>query len=75
MKKVLEKLKEIETGDFGIIIFSQEKQKIIGSLNKELIVPLASAGKVVIAFCIAKLVEEGRYRWDDLVDNVSFNPK
>ncbi|MBW9234344.1 hypothetical protein JQK62_19165 [Leptospira santarosai] len=54
MQKVLEKLKKIETGDVGIIIFSQEKQKIIGSLNKDLIVPLASAGKVVIAFKIEK---------------------
>ena len=55
MKKVHEKLKELESGEVGIIIYSQLKHDIVLSLNKGLSVPLASAAKVAIAFCIAKL--------------------
>jgi hypothetical protein len=74
MEKVLEKLEELELGEVGIIIYSHVKQDIVLSINKELLVPLASAAKVAIAFCIAKLVEERHYKWTDIVD-VIFNPK
>jgi hypothetical protein len=37
-------------------------------------VPLASSAKVAIAFCIAKLVEERHYKWNDIVEDISFNP-
>lgn len=74
MQKVIEKLKEIETGEVGIIIYSQLIQDIVCSLNKELLVPLASSAKVAIAFCIAKLVEESHYKWNDIVEDISFNP-
>jgi hypothetical protein len=75
MEKVLDKLKQLESGEVGIIIYSQVKQEILLSLNKDLIVPLASAAKVAIAFCIAKLVEESRYEWTDVVENITFHPK
>ncbi|MFC4411608.1 serine hydrolase [Chungangia koreensis] len=74
MQKVIEKLKEIETGEIGIIIYSNFKQEIVLSLNKELIVPLASSAKVAIAFCIGKFVEERHFKWNDLVKDISFNP-
>ncbi len=36
--------------------------------------PLASSAKIAIAFCIAKLVEERHYKWNDIVEDISFNP-
>ncbi|KQL33636.1 serine hydrolase [Psychrobacillus sp. FJAT-21963] len=75
MEKVLEKIKELESGEVGIIIYSQVKQEILLSLNKELLLPLASAAKVAIAFCIAKLVEERNYKWTDIVEDVILNPE
>lgn len=74
MKQVLDKIKELESGDVGIIIYSHSKQDILLSLNKGLLVPLASAAKVAIAFCIAKLVEERHYKWTDIVEDIIFNP-
>lgn len=75
MQKVIEKLNEIESGEIGIIIFSDLKQEIVGSLNEELTIPLASAAKVAIGFCIAKLVEERHYKWNDIVEDIRFNPE
>ncbi|MCH7324021.1 class A beta-lactamase-related serine hydrolase [Solibacillus sp. MA9] len=75
MEKVLEKLEQLELGEVGIIIYSQVKQDIVLSLNKGLVVPLASAAKVAIAFCIAKLVEERHYKWTDIVEDIILNPK
>jgi Beta-lactamase enzyme family len=45
------------------------------SWNTELTVPLASAAKVAIGFCMAKWAEDGRLKWDDEVEGISFNPK
>lgn len=75
MEKVLDKLKQLESGEIGVIIYSQIKHEILLSLNKELVVPLASAAKVAIAFCIVKLIEERKFEWTDIVENVNFNPK
>jgi hypothetical protein len=74
MQKVFDKLKEIETGEVGMVIYSELRQDIIASVNEGLSVPLASAAKVAIAFCIAKLVEEGKYNWNDIVKDIRFNP-
>ncbi|MDX1699537.1 MAG: serine hydrolase [Melioribacteraceae bacterium] len=74
MREIIEKLKEIETGEIGLIIYSQLKQEIVLSFNKELLVPLASSAKVAIAFCVAKLVEDSHFKWNDIVENISFNP-
>ena len=73
MQKVIEKLLGIESGVVGIIIYSDLKQEIVCSINERLSIPLASAAKVAIAFCIAKLVEEGHYKWNDMVKGISFN--
>lgn len=75
MNKVIDKLKEIDTGEVGIEIYSSKEQRNNISLNGELIVPLASAAKVAIGFCVAKWVDEELFIWDDLVEEVMFNPK
>ncbi|MGE7834744.1 serine hydrolase [Viridibacillus arvi] len=75
MEKVLEKLNQLESGQVGIIIYSQVKQEILLSLNKGLLVPLASAAKVAMAFCIVKLVEERHFEWTDIVEEILLNPK
>ena len=74
MEKVLEKIEEIKSGEVGIIIYSQVKQEILLSLNADLLLPLASAAKVAIAFCIAKLIEERHYKWTDIVEDITLNP-
>ncbi|MCH1626449.1 serine hydrolase [Ferdinandcohnia quinoae] len=74
MEKVIEKVKEIDIGDLGIIIYSQKQQRIISSLNSNLVVPLASAAKVAIGYCIAKWIEDGLYTWDDIMMDIHFNP-
>jgi hypothetical protein len=71
---VLGKLKEIDSGKIGINIFSTKLDKVLKTHNSEMEIPLASAAKVVIGFCIAKWVEEGLFNWDSIVENISFNP-
>lgn len=75
MEKVLKKIEELKSDEVGIIIYSPVNQKIVLSKNKNLIVPLASAAKIVIAFCIVKLVEERHFKWTDIVEKVTFNPE
>jgi hypothetical protein len=75
MNTVLSRLSEIESGQVGILVYSELKQEVVLELNKELEIPLASAAKVAIAFCIAKLVEEKTSNWNDVLDNILFNPK
>jgi Beta-lactamase enzyme family len=72
---IIDKLKEIETGQAGILIYSTKEQKMKASWNADLTVPLASAAKVAIGFCLAKSAEEGRLKWDDVAEGISFNPK
>lgn len=75
MQKVIEKLLEIEVGEVGIVVYSDFKEEIVCSINEGLSVPLASSAKVAIGFCVSKLVEEGQYKWNDLVKSISFNPE
>ncbi|MFX3675172.1 MAG: serine hydrolase [Paenisporosarcina sp.] len=75
MQKVIEKLKEVESNEVGIIIYSNMEQKIVSSFNSEIKVPLASAAKVAIGFCIAKWVEEGHLMWNDIIEGISLNPE
>lgn len=67
MNNVLEKLQEIKEGKVGMEVFSNQAQTKILSLNREMVVPLASSAKVAIGFCITKWVEEklflGMMRW------------
>jgi Beta-lactamase enzyme family len=73
--RIIDKLKEIDTGKAGIMVYSTKEQKMKASWNTELTVPLASAAKVAIGFCMAKWAEEGKLKWDDMVEGISFNPK
>ncbi|MBM7621113.1 hypothetical protein JOC95_002986 [Bacillus tianshenii] len=73
MNKVIDKLKEIDTEEVGIVIYTSKGQRNNISLNSELIVPLASAAKVAIGFCVAKWVDDDFFKWDDLVEEVTFN--
>lgn len=73
MEKVLDKLKQLETGEIGVIVYSQNKHEILLSLNEKLVVPLASAAKVAIAFCVVKMVEERKFEWTDIVENIILN--
>lgn len=74
IEKVLGKLHEIESGKIGIIIYSTKEQKTISSYNSHLIVPLASAAKVAVGYCVTKWVEEANMKWDGMVEGISFNP-
>lgn len=74
MSKVIEKLKEIQVGEIGIAIYSTVEKREIISLNREIRIPLASSAKVAIAFCVAKCVGAGLIDWEDLIEEVSFNP-
>lgn len=75
MEKVLEKIMELESGEVGIIVYSPVSEDILLSLNKGLLIPLASAAKVAVAFCIAKWVQERHYKWTDIVEDVTLNPR
>lgn len=75
MENVVDQLKQLKSGEVGIVVYSPVKQEIILALNEGLVVPLASAAKVAIAFCIAKLVEEQHCKWSDIVENITFNPE
>ncbi|CAN7278787.1 serine hydrolase [Rossellomorea sp. LjRoot5] len=75
MNIAIEKLKEIDVGEVGITIYSTKENKECISLNSELTIPLASAAKVAIAYCVAKWVEDDEVKWDSIVEEVSFNPE
>ncbi|PFA69209.1 hypothetical protein CN378_04865 [Bacillus sp. AFS015802] len=75
MRRVIEKLEEVDVGEVGMIVYSTKQLKQVIFLNSELTIPLASAAKVAIAFCIAKWVEGGLVKWDAIVEDVAFNPE
>lgn len=75
MEHILEKLQEIKQGEVGAILYSPLQDKNILSLNTDLMVPLASAAKVAVAFCIVKLVEEKKFKWTDMIQNIKLHPK
>jgi hypothetical protein len=75
VSEVIEKLEEIDVGEVGITIYSTKEKGQKTSLNSELKIPLASAAKVAIAFCVAKWVEDDLVNWDAIVEEVSFNPE
>ncbi|WP_113927595.1 serine hydrolase [Bacillus sp. P14.5] len=74
MNQVLDKLNEIQQGRIGINVYCTENTAFLPSINTEMIVPLASAAKIAIGYCAAARVEEGEFNWNDIVDNISFNP-
>ncbi|PEE39434.1 serine hydrolase [Bacillus pseudomycoides] len=75
MEEVIKKIKEIKSGQVGIVAYSAESQNIVALYNDDILVPLASAAKVAIGFAVAKMVEENQVRWSDEIANIVFNPK
>jgi hypothetical protein len=75
MKNAMEKLKEIECGEVGLLVYLPACHDKLVAINEGLPVPLASAAKVAIAFWVTKLVEEGRHTWNDIVTGIRLNPK
>ncbi|MET1014198.1 MAG: serine hydrolase [Paenisporosarcina sp.] len=74
MKHIIQKLKEIDSPDVGILVYSIKEQRIISSLNSEMTVPLASAAKLAIAFCVANWVKEEFIKWSDIIEGIKLNP-
>jgi hypothetical protein len=74
LENVLNKLKEIQEGTVGISVYSTDKSIFLDSMNEEMTIPLASAAKVAIGFCIAGWVEERQVSWENIVEDISFNP-
>ncbi|MDH4421736.1 MULTISPECIES: serine hydrolase [Bacillus] len=74
METVIRKIKEIQTGQVGILVYSTKNGNIVASHNNELYVPLASAAKVAIGFVVAKMVKDKQISWNDTLHHIKFNP-
>ncbi|PFM14740.1 hypothetical protein COC45_23890 [Bacillus cereus] len=74
METVIQKMKEIQSDQVGISIYSTKSNRIVASYNSELNIPLASAAKVVIGFVVAQMVKENKCNWNDILHHVKFNP-
>ncbi|WP_166703769.1 serine hydrolase [Bacillus albus] len=75
MQTVIEKIKEIQSGQVGVIVYSTKYENIIASYNNELHVPLASAAKVAIGFAVANMVKEKQISWGHILHQIKFDPK
>ncbi|MHC2834026.1 beta-lactamase class A [Bacillus sp. F9_6S_D1_P_5] len=75
MQTVIEKIKEIQSGQVGVIVYSTKYENIIASYNNELHVSLASAAKVAIGFTVANMVKEKQISWDHILHQIKFDPK
>ncbi|GAB6549826.1 serine hydrolase [Bacillus mobilis] len=75
MQTVIEKMKEIQSGQLGVVVYATKYDNIIASYNNELYVPLASAAKVVIGFAVTNMVKDKQISWDDILHQIKFNPK
>lgn len=75
MQTVIERMKEIQSGQVGVIVSSTKYEDIIASYNNELYVPLASAAKVAIGFAVANMVKDKQISWYDKLHQIKFNPK
>ncbi|PET93684.1 hypothetical protein CN527_29295 [Bacillus cereus] len=74
MQDVIGKIKEIQSGQVGVIVYSTKYENIIASYNNELYVPLASAAKVAIGFAVAKMVKDKQINWNDTLHHIKYNP-
>ncbi|MFL0403335.1 serine hydrolase [Bacillus nitratireducens] len=74
MQAVIGKIKEIQTGQVGILVYSTKNGNIVATHNNELYVPLASAAKVAIGFAVAKMVKDKLISWSDTLHHIKFNP-
>ncbi|HDR4763783.1 TPA: serine hydrolase [Bacillus thuringiensis] len=75
MQTIIEGMKEIQSGQVGVIVSSTKFEDIIASYNNELYVPLASAAKVAIGFAVANMVKNKQISWNDMLHQIKFNPK
>ncbi|TKI07355.1 serine hydrolase, partial [Bacillus wiedmannii] len=75
MQTVIKRMKDIQSGQVGVIVSSTKYEDIIAFYNNELYVPLASAAKVAIGFAVANMVKEEQISWDDILHQIKFNPK
>ncbi|KML02977.1 serine hydrolase [Rossellomorea marisflavi] len=73
MKEVIDLLKAVH-GSTGFLSYSSKDRRITASYNEELVMPLASAGKVAIGFAVAGMVESGGMKWDEVIQPIRFNP-
>ncbi|MED1410983.1 MULTISPECIES: serine hydrolase [Bacillus] len=74
METVIRKIKEIQTGQVGILVCSTKNGNIVAAHNNELYVPLASAAKVAIGFAVAKMVKDQLISWSDTLHHIKYNP-
>lgn len=75
MQTVIEKIKEIQSGQVGLVVSSTKYDNIIASYNNDLYVPLASAAKVAIGFAVANMVKEKQISWDHILHQIKVDPK
>ncbi|AYF06878.1 MULTISPECIES: serine hydrolase [Bacillus] len=75
MQTIIEKMKEMQSGQLGVIVYSTKYDNIIASYNNELYVPLASAAKLAIGFAVANMIKEKQISWNDILHQIKFNPK
>lgn len=74
MQAVISKIKEIQIGQVGILVYSTKNGNIVATHNNELYVPLASAAKVAIGFAVARMVKDKQINWNDTLHHIKFNP-
>lgn len=74
MQAVIKKIKEIQIGQVGILVYSTKNGNIVATHNNELYVPLASAAKVAIGFAVARMVKDKQINWNDTLHHIKFNP-
>ncbi|MGG5737146.1 MULTISPECIES: serine hydrolase [Bacillus cereus group] len=74
MQAVIGKIKEIQIGQVGILVYSTKNGNIVATHNDELYVPLASAAKVAIGFAVAKMVKDKLISWSDKLHHIKYNP-
>ncbi|EOO21183.1 serine hydrolase [Bacillus cereus] len=74
MQAVIKKIKEIQIGQVGILVYSTKNGNIVATHNNELYVPLASAAKVAIGFTVAKMVKDKLISWSDTLHHIKYNP-
>ncbi|MBU5218465.1 class A beta-lactamase-related serine hydrolase [Bacillus albus] len=75
MQIVIKRMKEIQSGQVGVIVSSTKSEDIIAYYNNELYVPLASAAKVAIGFAVAIMIKEKQISWDDILHQIKFDSK
>ncbi|WP_137789368.1 serine hydrolase [Bacillus sp. E(2018)] len=73
MQNVVSSFKTVESDQVGLIVYSTKQQEVVCSFNSGLVVPLASAGKVVIAYCVTRWVENGLFHWNDLIKDIQLD--